>query len=230
MGFDGDCFFSKLQAVDNDLECKSGTRPNRMESPKQPSPGGGTSKQPTLGHAYWQDSSSSGCSEGISHVGRNQYGKNPQHAEDTSSEPSGRSSASDSAHGNRSPPLSALSLRENAIYQQPGFQSQTAIIHRINDMPPQIKGPQIGKSSLKNTMGTGNIEHSEPTGFDICLAKSVGTVVLKPSLHSRNREKRKESKLAEEGPQGNILRSGMVLLKSYISSADQVLICLLPIL
>lgn len=53
--------------------------------------------------------------------------------------------------------------------------------------------------------------------FDICPLKS-GYVALKPSLIVMNREKRNEKK----NYQGIILRSGMVHLKSYFSTSQQV--------
>lgn len=56
--------------------------------------------------------------------------------------------------------------------------------------------------------------------FDICPPKSDS--VIKPSLFEKNREKRKEMKKSVDGPKGIILRSGMVLLKGYISSSEQV--------
>lgn len=58
--------------------------------------------------------------------------------------------------------------------------------------------------------------------FDICAPKESGTVVLKPSLLVKNREKRNEIKRNMETVNGTVLRPGMILLKGYISLSDQV--------
>lgn len=61
--------------------------------------------------------------------------------------------------------------------------------------------------------------------FDICPPpKGSGTVVLKPSLLVKNRERRNETKRSMDTLSGSItiLRPGMVLLKGYISLNDQV--------
>ncbi|GAB2293230.1 hypothetical protein Dimus_027438 [Dionaea muscipula] len=60
--------------------------------------------------------------------------------------------------------------------------------------------------------------------FDICPPPKAGshTVILKPSLLEKNREKRNVMKQSMEGPKGTVLRVGMVLLKKYISTAEQV--------
>ncbi|XVF25258.1 hypothetical protein REPUB_Repub13aG0197800 [Reevesia pubescens] len=58
--------------------------------------------------------------------------------------------------------------------------------------------------------------------FDIFLAKIGTPVMLKPSFLVKNREKRNEIKRSTEGQNGNVLRSGMVLLKKYLSLSDQV--------
>lgn len=60
--------------------------------------------------------------------------------------------------------------------------------------------------------------------FDICLSSSShGIPVLNASLLAKNREKRSQMKRSKEGLCGNVLRPGMVLLKSYLSIDDQVL-------
>ncbi|XWS12189.1 hypothetical protein CRYUN_Cryun37aG0068500 [Craigia yunnanensis] len=58
--------------------------------------------------------------------------------------------------------------------------------------------------------------------FDIFLTKIGTPFTLKPSLLVNNREKRNEIKRSTEGQKGNVLRSGMVLLKKYLSLSDQV--------
>ncbi|GMH03821.1 hypothetical protein Nepgr_005660 [Nepenthes gracilis] len=58
--------------------------------------------------------------------------------------------------------------------------------------------------------------------FDICPPKTGTAVVLKPSLLEKNRLKRNDIKRSMEGSKGTVLRAGMVLLKNYISSSEQV--------
>lgn len=72
---------------------------------------------------------------------------------------------------------------------------------------------------------SGNVcsEPSEETeSFDICFAKSGTTVILKPSLLEKNREKKKEMQRANEGRRGEILGPGLILLKNYLSITEQV--------
>ncbi|KAI4324810.1 hypothetical protein MLD38_030264 [Melastoma candidum] len=63
-------------------------------------------------------------------------------------------------------------------------------------------------------------KHSEgDKPFDICLSRADMQIKLFPSLLVKNRERRLEmNRLAEE----KILRSGMILLKKYLSIGDQV--------
>lgn len=59
-------------------------------------------------------------------------------------------------------------------------------------------------------------------GFDICPPKQAGSVVLKPPLFLKNREKRQSS-----NSRSNVvvsLRPGMVFLKGYLSLSDQEMI------
>ena len=58
--------------------------------------------------------------------------------------------------------------------------------------------------------------------FDLCPTKSEKTFMLKPPLLVQYRERRNEIKSSMEGQNGDVLRVGMVLLKSYISFSDQV--------
>ncbi|XWS20031.1 hypothetical protein CRYUN_Cryun31cG0066400 [Craigia yunnanensis] len=78
----------------------------------------------------------------------------------------------------------------------------------------------------RNSAGLGDLSQAEYQAviepFDICLAKTGTPVMLKPSLLVKNREKRNETKRSMEGQNGNVLRSGMVLLKKYLSLSDQV--------
>ncbi|KAG9455987.1 hypothetical protein H6P81_000495 [Aristolochia fimbriata] len=56
--------------------------------------------------------------------------------------------------------------------------------------------------------------------FDICRVEKKGPVKLNSSLFRKNRERRNE--LAKSCPQIKELRPGMILLKSFISEANQV--------
>lgn len=92
--------------------------------------------------------------------------------------------------------------------------------HGDEDVPLSIK-------SLKTPASDRKFENSESSAgfepFDICLPKT-SAVKLKPSLLVTNRERRNETKRTTEGLNGRILRPGMVLLKSYISISEQVLL------
>ncbi|GLU22500.1 hypothetical protein SLE2022_385710 [Rubroshorea leprosula] len=58
--------------------------------------------------------------------------------------------------------------------------------------------------------------------YDICLVETGTPVMLKPSLLVKNREKRLENNRALEGQNRRILRSGMVILKNYLSLSCQI--------
>ncbi|XP_076908538.1 DNA N(6)-methyladenine demethylase ALKBH1C-like [Bidens hawaiensis] len=62
-------------------------------------------------------------------------------------------------------------------------------------------------------------ERLNHSGFDICPKKDSSVIKLKAPLHVMNRERRKQSM---KGQNITVLRSGMVLMKGYISSADQI--------
>ncbi|OVA12670.1 Oxoglutarate/iron-dependent dioxygenase [Macleaya cordata] len=83
-------------------------------------------------------------------------------------------------------------------------------------------GPNLPES--ERTAGcSSELLESSPTAkkFDICEIKSGGPVKLKPSLLSKNRERRQELSRTKNGPQRLQLRSGMILLKNHISHPDQ---------
>ncbi|OIW17535.1 hypothetical protein TanjilG_22647 [Lupinus angustifolius] len=64
---------------------------------------------------------------------------------------------------------------------------------------------------------------TEPFVFDLCRPKSTPTVVLKPSLFTKNRENRRFQQRKDNVDTVNmVLRPGMVILKGYLSLADQV--------
>ncbi|KAG1338989.1 alpha-ketoglutarate-dependent dioxygenase abh1 [Cocos nucifera] len=73
---------------------------------------------------------------------------------------------------------------------------------------------------------TGRVRNPESDAedhpFNICRSETVGPVTLKKSLLELNQEKRKEIQRSQNPPQHAYLRSGMILLKNYISHHDQV--------
>ncbi|XP_059641965.1 uncharacterized protein LOC132283937 [Cornus florida] len=95
---------------------------------------------------------------------------------------------------------------------------------------PSNKGPQCGQTSHAKTAGHGSSESSSEDSkafldkvlFDICQVRTGNVVTLKSSLFVKNREKRNVVKRSLEGENIIVLRSGMVLLKSYLSHSDQV--------
>ncbi|CAH1442155.1 unnamed protein product [Lactuca virosa] len=129
-----------------------------------------------------------------------------QRADNVSTQPKSVSTFdSNSKNSNHTYPIPSKS--------QKGMESQDGIAE---------KGKQIGdKGGKPEDTITNHV--SSITRFDICPKKvKTGAVKLKPSLLSTNKEKRNQSKREAEGPKINILRSGMVLLKGYISFDDQV--------
>ncbi|PON43568.1 Alkylated DNA repair protein AlkB [Parasponia andersonii] len=84
--------------------------------------------------------------------------------------------------------------------------------------PSPLKGQKTPASDRKSE----NTEASSAFApFDICPTKA-GSVKLKPPLLAKNRERRNETKRVMEGPNGSVIRPGMVILKSHISLSDQV--------
>lgn len=93
---------------------------------------------------------------------------------------------------------------------------------------PSNKETESSQTSQEKTGSIGISENSDGTSakapFDICQERTGSVVKLKPSLLVKNREKRKETSRAVEGIKITILRSGMILLKNYISCTDQVVL------
>uniref|UniRef100_A0A6M2EBN3 DNA N(6)-methyladenine demethylase n=1 Tax=Populus davidiana TaxID=266767 RepID=A0A6M2EBN3_9ROSI len=88
-----------------------------------------------------------------------------------------------------------------------------------NDQLSQEKDPNIVVSAGDSGCSE---QQAEVEPFDICLPKTGTTPKLKPSLLVKNREKRNDVRRAADGVTGRILRSGMVLLKNYLSLHDQI--------
>ncbi|KAL9683024.1 hypothetical protein QQ045_014836 [Rhodiola kirilowii] len=90
-------------------------------------------------------------------------------------------------------------------------------------LEPVINSTPYGneKNVLSDVPGNKCSDPSEVTGYDICFAKTETTVTLKPSLFAKNREKRNETQRATEGRRGEILQSGLILLKNHLSITEQ---------
>ncbi|KAI7733728.1 hypothetical protein M8C21_002948 [Ambrosia artemisiifolia] len=89
----------------------------------------------------------------------------------------------------------------------------------LDDYDSSKKVNQFGDKSQKDD----DNERSKHPVFDICRPKSSSSVPkLKPPLHVMNREKRNQSKQSMKGENIKILGPGMVLMKGYISTDDQI--------
>ncbi|KAA8540225.1 hypothetical protein F0562_024212 [Nyssa sinensis] len=121
-------------------------------------------------------------------------------------------------HFDRSPVVETACMRD-----EPSMLAESGIKDRFSE-----KGSQCEQTSHENTANSGNSKNSEclPVGipYDICQPQNESLVTLKAPLLTKNREKRNELKRSLEGKNITILRSGMVLLKRYISCNDQVMI------
>ncbi|GAA0139963.1 DNA metabolism protein [Lithospermum erythrorhizon] len=114
-------------------------------------------------------------------------------------------------------------------YSSGGFQSPSSgelvqqTRHLTGDIDKICESSELAISGNKQDQASQERKDMSEYGapFDICNVKAA-TVKLKPALHVKNREKRLENKRSSEGPYIKILRPGMVLLKHYISAADQV--------
>ncbi|KAL2932994.1 Alpha-ketoglutarate-dependent dioxygenase AlkB [Bienertia sinuspersici] len=128
--------------------------------------------------------------------------------------------------------------------KQPGFSSVEAKVPiNLDRCVVESEEPDVSRLSLESkvetshsdnrvvVLGSNEDEHdykdnehsgcSKSQAFDICPPKTDSVITLKPSLLATNREKRNELKKSIDEPKGIILRPGMVLLKSYLSSSEQ---------
>lgn len=90
--------------------------------------------------------------------------------------------------------------------------------HLGNEQSPHMEAVDSRRSDIPDSLAV-------RVPYDICPARAEKLVKLKPPLHTQNRAKRNEAKRSMEGTCINVLRSGMILLKSYISIDNQVLLC-----
>ncbi|KAL4560352.1 hypothetical protein LXL04_032502 [Taraxacum kok-saghyz] len=115
-------------------------------------------------------------------------------------------------------PLPDTSQRGDNVSKQPIFDYDSSYMFPVPSKSQQSqadKETQIGDNGGKQKGGMPR--------FDICPKKvNTGGIRLKPSLHTKNKEKWNQMKLAAQGPIIKILRPGMVIMKDYIASDDQV--------
>ncbi|KAI9119808.1 hypothetical protein K1719_009197 [Acacia pycnantha] len=106
-----------------------------------------------------------------------------------------------------------------SFLQSPDVQSDLGEHLRSRNPPLGQKTEEIENPSDK-TEKTESPALVHP--YDICRPKEFTSVVLKPSLLERNRERRKETKRNTDTTSKIVLRPGMILLKGYITLSNQV--------
>lgn len=121
-------------------------------------------------------------------------------------------------------------VAEEGVTLAHDFTSTSSISCHKSETHLPSKYSDSGLSPSKGPQTTGSHSVSENYEqpavvdlFDICPPKTTCSIVLKPPLLAKNRERRNEIKRNMEGQNGRVLRSGMVLLKSCISLNEQVL-------
>jgi DNA alkylation damage repair protein AlkB len=217
---------------------------NNLQQMSQGSVSKHSKYKPKVGSTYGQGwLPSHGSKDGFSNVVRSQQGINSPDSVGIRSKQSKCTGTSDSAQKQDFPQLSVRSGSEDLdAGRQPGVGTADGItLHDDFHQKLKISGQQ-GETQLpsisakkdepspskdpKSSAGHTASEHSEHSAmidsFDLCPTKPGISVTLKPSLLVKNRERRNEVKCSMEGQNGEVLRAGMVLLKSYISVSDQV--------
>ncbi|CAK7356475.1 unnamed protein product [Dovyalis caffra] len=108
------------------------------------------------------------------------------------------------------------------------FSDKLNIVPLQNQTEPHLPfqagvNDQLSQEKCSNNAASGGDSEQQAVfkPFDICLPNTGTTFKLKPSLLVKNREKRNEVRCAKNEVQGEILRSGMVLLKNYLRLDDQ---------
>ncbi|KAF5732099.1 2-oxoglutarate-dependent dioxygenase family protein putative isoform 1 [Tripterygium wilfordii] len=105
-----------------------------------------------------------------------------------------------------------------------------------DELPNEIKlqkemdAPEAGNTSSnisKDPLASDSVDKDDHAimtleAFDICPPKPAALMTLKASLFEKNKEIRNEKKRFLEGEKRTVLRSGMVLLKNYLSLEEQV--------
>ncbi|KAG5523602.1 hypothetical protein RHGRI_035411 [Rhododendron griersonianum] len=88
-------------------------------------------------------------------------------------------------------------------------------VHLGNEHSPHKKAVDNGSSDISGSLAV-------RVPYDICLVRAEKSVTLKAPLLEQNRAKRNEAKRSIEGTCINVLRPGMILLKSHIPIKDQI--------
>ncbi|PRQ51631.1 putative DNA oxidative demethylase [Rosa chinensis] len=112
-----------------------------------------------------------------------------------------------------------MQIGENFRKMTRGSDNHMQSKSEAKDKPFPIKSPISSFGHQKPELS----EHKAvDSSFDLCPTKASGAVTLKTSLLVQNRERKNEIKRSMEQPIEIVLQSGMVLLKSYISTSDQI--------
>lgn len=192
---------------------------NNLQQMSQGSVPKNSENKPKLGSKTQQEWHSHGGKDGFANIVRSQQGRNSPESVGSRSKQLPDDLRHQAAPSNERASLEVdveSKLKKNSVHQ---VETQPLSVSATIFEPSSSKDP-------KSSAGHKILEHSEHStmldSFDLCPTKSEKTVMLKPSLLVQNREKRNEIKSSLEGQNGDVLRAGMVLLKSYISVSDQV--------
>lgn len=191
--------------------------------------------KPATSSAHRQEWHSSGREDTHSYAESLKEGHKSTESRGVNSKVSKWSVASDSSYGEHPPLFSNLSHSGNLhtgveriqIRETPSEMTEDSVTLSCKS---EAHGVPLPVNIPVNATNQGKPEPSEHTTFDLCPPKSGGSITLKPPLLVQNREKRNEIKRSKEQISGKVLQSGMVLLKSYLSLSDQVLLCALLLL
>lgn len=193
--------------------------------------------KPTSSSEYRKEWRPSDKKDLRSNAERLKEGSNSTESTEVNSKELKSSDASDSGHKGDFSSLSTLNLSHNLHEEAQGMQIGETPSKRTGDSEtylPSKSEAKHGYFPIKSPLPTSShqkpelSEHSAvDSSFDLCPTKAGSAVTLKPSLLVQNRERRNETKRSVEQPSESVLRSGMVLLKSFISHNDQVLAPLL---
>ncbi|XP_062008786.1 uncharacterized protein LOC133725519 [Rosa rugosa] len=170
--------------------------------------------------------------DALSHAEKLKEGHNSTEFVEVNSKEVKRSVASDSGHIGDISSLSSLNLShnlpkgvermqigDNFSKMTGGSDNHMQSKSEAKDKPFPIKSPISSFGHQKPELS----EHKAvDSSFDLCPTKASGAVTLKTSLLVQNRERKNEIKRSMEQPIEIVLQSGMVLLKSYISTSDQI--------
>ncbi|XP_050383851.1 uncharacterized protein LOC126800522 [Argentina anserina] len=218
----------------NDFSGKEGVSTGGIASPQDMFPCSSSrcpEHKPAWSSGYKKEWSQSERKES-SHAERLKEGRNLIEAEKADSKDVQCLVASDSGHKRDIYSLSNLDVSQNLhkgverlqISENSG--KMTGNSDNCMSSKSEVKDKPFSIKSPISTFGHQKPELSEykvvDPPFDLCPPKAGGTVILKTSLLEQNREKRNEIKRSTEQPSQIVLQSGMVLLRKFISSRDQI--------